>query len=344
MSVETDSAKISKIERLLNLVAFLLSVDEPIPFHQIRGRVVGYDDPASPDALEKRFDRDKADLRGMGIPIQFTATDALGRSGYYIPKDQYYLAEIDFTVEEAMVLTILTHLVSGDARDSLGANLRSALQKVTIDSQIPDAIRANVAEQHLFHLNLAPGKGSVARNVATLQTALRKRRAVRFTYHAMGPDETRDREIEPWGLGFARADWYLIGHCRSRKAERMFRVSRIKGSVRPIPRETIDRPPADFDMRTRLARETWEYGTGEPIEVTIRIVPDEAWMFREGLKAGQTFAEQADGSGRLTLFATEPEQVIRWIAKRGAGATIVEPAWLRERAREWFRTTREHHR
>jgi hypothetical protein len=77
--------------------------------------------------------------------------------------------------------------------------------------------------------------------------------------------------------------------------------------------------------------------------VTVRIVPDEAWMILEGLKPGQRFVEQPDGSGLLTVSATEPDEVIRWIASRGAGATIVEPKWLRERAREWFRKTRDLH-
>ena len=78
--------RISKPERLLNLVAFLLSSRQPVPFSRIRGRVAGYDDPASPEALEKRFDRDKAELRALGVPIVYETSDEHGDEGYRIPR------------------------------------------------------------------------------------------------------------------------------------------------------------------------------------------------------------------------------------------------------------------
>ncbi len=334
--------RIAKVERLLNLVAFLLSMNEPVPFSKMKGRVIGYDDEATHEALEKRFDRDKAELRGMGIPIEFTPADAMGRTGYYIPKDEYYLREIDFTVEEAMLLSILTHLVAEDPRGPVAGNLRSALQKVSIDSPLPETVRTSVAEQHLFDLKLSPSTGLPAKNLATLQTALQKRIPVTFTYYGLKRDEPTVRVIEPWGLGNAQAEWYLAGFSREREAERMFRLSRIKGPVKLVKGETYD-VPGDFDMGRRLDREVWEFDEGDPITVRIRIAPDEAWMLEENLRAGQTFERVADGSGILTLDATRPAAVLAWIAKRGAAALVEEPASLKEQAISWFRESLERH-
>src|SRR5204863_5376054 len=70
-----DGVKIAKTERLLNLVAFLLSSRTAVPFSKIKGRVSGYDDDATPEALEKRFDRDKAELRALGVPIVYEPLD-----------------------------------------------------------------------------------------------------------------------------------------------------------------------------------------------------------------------------------------------------------------------------
>ena len=76
--------KVLKLERQLNLVSYLLSARAPVPFADIRGRVVGYDDEATPDAVEKRFDRDKADLRAIGVNIDYVTSDSFGRAGYVI--------------------------------------------------------------------------------------------------------------------------------------------------------------------------------------------------------------------------------------------------------------------
>ena len=68
-----ERVKISKTERLLNLISFMLRTPRPVPFSQIAGHVVGYDDEARIDSIEKRFDRDKAELRNMGIPVKNAA-------------------------------------------------------------------------------------------------------------------------------------------------------------------------------------------------------------------------------------------------------------------------------
>ena len=67
---DTDGSggdRVEKTERLLNLVSCLLAARTPVPFSEIRGQVVGYDDEADAEAMEKRFDRDKAELRARKI-------------------------------------------------------------------------------------------------------------------------------------------------------------------------------------------------------------------------------------------------------------------------------------
>ena len=82
-------ADIPREERLLNLLSALVSARAPLPFSEIRGRVSGYDDDASEDALEKRFDRDKADLRRLGVPLEFVIEDEFGRSGYRVEREPW---------------------------------------------------------------------------------------------------------------------------------------------------------------------------------------------------------------------------------------------------------------
>ena len=102
-----EAAKIDKTERLLNLVAFLLSSRSAVPFAKIKGRVAGYDDDATPEALEKRFDRDKAELRSLGVPIVYDPLDEKGDDGYRIPREQYFLPEIRLDVQEVAALAVV---------------------------------------------------------------------------------------------------------------------------------------------------------------------------------------------------------------------------------------------
>ncbi len=102
-----DGARIAKSERLINLVAFLLSSHSAVPFSKIKGRVAGYDDDASPEALEKRFDRDKAELRALGVPIVYEPLDDRGDEGYRIPREQYFLPEVRLSVEEGAALAVV---------------------------------------------------------------------------------------------------------------------------------------------------------------------------------------------------------------------------------------------
>ena len=105
--------KVAKLERQLNLVSYLLSARAPVPFSDMRAQVVGYDDEASPDAIEKRFDRDKADLKAIGVVIEYKADDPSGQQGYVIDKQGYFLPEISLEPEDAMLVAVLQRALGG---------------------------------------------------------------------------------------------------------------------------------------------------------------------------------------------------------------------------------------
>ena len=187
--MKAGDPKVLKLERQLNLVSFLLSARAPVPFSKIRGQVVGYDDDASPDAVEKRFDRDKADLRSIGVNIEYVSGDVFGRAGYVIDPRGYYLRETTLEPEDAMLLAVLQRTL-GVVDDSLGRNLKSALAKLTIDSQLPEPLRASVGEQHLLTLG-RPEKDPGRHHLTVLGEALGRRRRIQFRYHTL--DAVRPR-------------------------------------------------------------------------------------------------------------------------------------------------------
>ena len=105
------------IERILNLLAFLLTVDRPVTADEIRHTVAGYD-PASDAAFHRTFERDKDLLRRLGIPIEREATDVFEvEFGYVVHDDRYALEDPGLTDEERTALAL-----SVQPWDSAGAH------------------------------------------------------------------------------------------------------------------------------------------------------------------------------------------------------------------------------
>lgn len=321
---------IRKEERILNLLAALLAARTPLPFSEIRGRVGGYDDPASEDALEKRFDRDKQTLRRLGLPIEYVPEDGFGRSGYRVARERYFLEEIRFTVEEGIVLAALQRALSG--KDALRDGLHSALLKIGVDSPLPEAFRESIGEQQVLDPRLSSGRREQAERLGTVSEALLALRPVKFDYYSMGRGTVSERTVEPYGLGYARGRWYLVGRDLAKGEQRVFRTDRIRGRVRLLPASGYA-IPEDFRLDEHLDFRPWELSPGEALEARIRFAPEVGWMIAENLRPGQEYTAAPDGSGVLTLKATAPDKLVAWVAQYGTAAEVLGPPELRRRMR-----------
>jgi proteasome accessory factor B len=325
---------IPREERILNLLAALLAASAPLPFSDIRGHVSGYDDNASSEAIEKRFDRDKSDLRKLGVPLEYVPEDEHGRSGYRVKKELYFLDEIRFTMEEGIVLAALQR--GADVGDAVGGGLRSALSKIGVDSPLNEALRESAGEQQVLDPRLPSGKCPEEEVLAVLAEALTGRRPVRFTYYTLRTGEVTDRMVEPYGVGYCRGHWSLVGRDCDKDEIRVFRTSRIRGQVKPLKSADYE-VPADFKLRDQVGIPPWQY-TDAPVRTAlIRFDPDIAWMIAENVQPDQKFTPEPEGYGVLEMNYREPSALIRWVAHYGPSAEILEPEGLREMMRDHFR-------
>ncbi len=300
------------LERLINLVALLLNANRPLTFEEIRASLGAYqqDDPA---AAKRQFERDKDDLRKIGIPIQTEHTDAWeAEVGYRIAKEDYYLPEIDFTPEEVAALFVAAH-APGDSREAAQAFWKLAQGSDTdVLSGLPERISTGVDAS-------APHLVPAARAVAA-------RRLVRFTYRSVQGEET-EREVDAWGLVFSRGSWYLVGRDRARDDVRTFRLSRIRSDIEEFGE--AEPPPEGFEARTRLEAGPW--GLGEP-ETTARIAFSPkvaAWAIAQapGAKIGRT---RRDGWSEATVPASRAEAFVSWVLSFGPDARVLSPKTVRE--------------
>lgn len=211
-----------RTERLLNLVLCLLSAASPIDRETIRRIVAGYDTSSSDASFERMFERDKDELRAMGIPLETVTTTEGEVLGYRICRDDYRLAPIEATAEQWALLGLAGRAWS---EASLGMNARSALRKLegigartdadAMDSAIEWHSRPDVGEQWL----------------AILWKAIRQRQALIFDYLGLRDAEPLSRNIEPWSVLGRDGGWYVIGWDINRQAPRSFRLSRIVGGI-----------------------------------------------------------------------------------------------------------------
>ena len=221
-----------RTERLLNLVICLLGARRPVSRAVLREGIPGYAESTSDEAFERMFERDKDELRQMGIPVD-TVVNAQGEvEGYLIDEDSYAMPDIDLDASERAVLGLAARAWSEAA---LAADAGAALRK----------IEATTGERWSPVIAGRPGAGE--EHLPALWEAIRSRNPVRFDYLARGRDVLEERTVEPWATVHREGAWYLVGHSRERGAGRAFRLSRISGSMTTLRDEFPAAPRADID-------------------------------------------------------------------------------------------------
>lgn len=321
----------NKAERLINLIAMLLEAKNPVTLERIRTSIPGYQQASMP-SFKRMFERDKSDLREMGVPIQVEQLDAFGEeSGYRIPKEEYYLPEIEFTQEEKVALLLVNRLSSGQVVP-LSREAGAALLKLSPD--LGDGSRLGhpaSIQQWKFSSQSESLEG-----LSRLWDASVKRRTILFAYRSLGEGETVERKLDPYGLYFDRGAWYVVGYCHLRDQIRSFRVSRIESAVEEACRDAegpdFERPE-DFRLRDHSRVLPWEFEDGAEYEASIRFSPKMAWLVERDLGDVYRFEAAKDGGGVLHVKVRNEDAFMSWLLSYAEDAEVISPAVLREKVK-----------
>src|SRR4051794_13734576 len=110
----------SRIERLLSLINLFIGVDRPVPVEQVRQRVPGY--PEDRASFQRQFERDKAELRAMGLPLETVelADTYPPAHGYRIPRDQAHLRDPGLDPDELAALALAASAIRLDGIEGSG--------------------------------------------------------------------------------------------------------------------------------------------------------------------------------------------------------------------------------
>ncbi len=312
--------------RLVRLATWLVARGGPITRAEIYEAFPG-DYAGSAAAREKKWTRDKADLRRLGIPLLFDEEE--GESGAYLVEvGACTLPGLEFTPEEAAVVWTAGQAALRTDAHPLAADLESALRKLAVGTKgLPPRAAPLEAEWEV-------AAGAPPKRLALLADASERRKRIRITYRKADGSVT-GRRVDVYGYAWRRGRWIFAGHCHLRAGVRLFYVDRVVSMrLAPArPRGPDYAVPAGFDIRAWSRQETWDYHAHDPVPAAVRFRGSLAPLAPR-LLPGAILAREADGSRLARLPVRDLRALVRQALAWGPEAELIEPPEGRRLARE----------
>ena len=293
------------IERILNLLAFLLTAERPVTAEEIRTTIAGYDQ-STDDAFHRMFERDKDLLRRLGIPLELAPTDGWQvEHGYVVDPAAYSLPDPGLSDEERTALWLAAEVVR------LGGQVAA-----------PDALfKLGGAPMTASGEPLAASLTEGSDNLGAAFTAIAERRMLHFGYR------DRKRRIAPYGLVHRRGHWYVVGDDDG--AVKVFRMDKADSVAAGEEKAAFARPEG-FRAAEFIPSTPWEAG-GEDLVAKVSFDADMAWWARRQIGNRGSLVTRGDGGLDAELSVANPEAFIGWLLSFDDKAELLEPAELRQR-------------
>lgn len=336
-----------KLIRQLSLISFLMANRRPVSALEIKQEVEGYSS-MNEDAFARRFYADRAELESLGIALRVDRpTEGFLESELYsLPPENYYLPAIEFADSELAALRTALQLLDGQF--AYAEPLRLALQQVSWGRKSP--LAGGTGAPIEMAMTASAGGRELSQRLAKIETAISRRKTIRFSYYTMERDATEDRKVDPYHLVFRSGLFYLIAYAHERDAVRVFRLSRIQGKVSYSSKAEHDfTPPGDFDRRDYASRADWQMGAragSARIFIGDRIDWLVARDFGEYGAVDPVRGSELESRGKGSVFETDfasSRQLVAWLLGWGKNAQVIGPAELAEEADERRRLLGERH-
>jgi len=314
---------VNRTERLLDLITYLLNAHEPVSWQEIKNHFPDDYARGVEESNQRKFERDKAELISLGIPIDYHSGTGIKKEGYTIEKEKLFLPEIRFTPRESSLLMLSAEAVRENEGFPYRDELESALHKITSISQ---QISAAPQEITITYAN-EQGRRSRSVWVPELQGALERRKTVTFTYHAFSTGETAQRKVDPYGLIFRRGTWTLVGWDHNRGDLRSFVLPRVKNlKTNPKRPGTADfEIPSTFSLKRYQNQQPWELEFHLPVEVTIQVSPHRLPELRSQLGTAKKGTQDTFG-----LKVTNRAGLISWVLSHKTDVRILDPVEIQQ--------------
>lgn len=290
-----------KTERLINLTLALLATKRHLTKSEIFKAVAGYS--GSPETMERMFERDKDELRSLGIEIEVKGIDPLfeDEQGYLIRSETFQLSENEFTKEELLYLTMAANLWHDSA---LGSDSKAALLKIQSLSGPIESDAVNTP---------AVRDSESAALLSSVFEALDTEQLIKFGYKG------KERTAQPFGLYTRDGFWYLVA--REEDEVKSFKLLRIEGKIVKEGKTGSFKKPPEFDLIKFLSNSRSE----QEIQAQVYVRKEQAHVLRSKYSAKE-INEEWDLMSIPYIYEQEIIETILWY---GTNIIVDSPASLR---------------
>ncbi len=298
-------------KRLLDMVMILLGARTPVTYREIREQFVAYQ-TLNVEAGLRAFERDKADLLELGVPIRYITPDeddSLEDGGYVIDLKRFKMPEVRLTPDEISALVLAASVAHAMPGGTYPKIVDLALKKLAFDlPELPDtpmvfprpsapSVLVHFPERRAVGVD-RPDLGEI---YATLESATRLRKRITMKYQAATNGMLTARELDPYALVYREGAWLAVGWCHLRKEVRSFRVDRMHEAVQaPKPKSPDFERPAEFDVKAYAQRSPWTFTTDPAEEVQLELSPGAAEVGNEDF--GLAAVKRQDGDRLVITF------------------------------------------
>jgi len=328
----TGEPRIAVEDRLFSLVLALLATETGLLKAEIlstvRGYAERYDSAGSNANLERQFERDKDDIRELGIPLE--TVESPDRPGdnqslrYRIPKGEYDLpVDVRFTPDELALLGLAAEVWR---EASLSADSQRALTK----------LRSLGIEPREPVIGYAPRLRVRDAAFEPLRQALDRRQTVRFRYIKPGEQAPRLRTVNPLAVVLHEGRWHLHGFDVDADRPRTFLLSRIVGDVEVLHGSTFPAPPPGIQDRVLADLQELRLHNSADLQVTAGSDAE--------VRLGKRAVLTDDDAGVIRLHYTDAAVFADELASYGPEVRVIAPDPLRDAVRERLAAVAAAHR
>lgn len=312
-----STAMADRVERLTNLLALLLETREPLSLVQIASELRGQY-PDSEKARRGAFERDKAALREIGVPIDteiVVGGPYAGQTRYRIERRAYELADLDLEIDEMHALQVAVAAIRTDSSAA-----QDAIWKLGgMLADVSPAVSASVPERP---------------ELPAIRAAVAARASIEFSYRG------EVRQLDPWGLLLRGGFWYVIGHDHLRDARRTFRIDRFEGGAAAITigeSHTFERP-VSFDPRSAFPADPKQIGHAaeDGVEAMVKVDSMRSAAVERELGTDRVVERQPDGSIVVSVPASNVAAFRSWLLGLLDHAVVMEPPEIRNGIIDWL--------
>ena len=295
-----------KTERLINLTIALLATKRYLTKGEIFRSVSGYE--GSDETKERMFERDKDDLRNLGVRIEVGSFDPLfeDEAGYRIKPEGYSLDVGAISGTEIALLSLAAAAWRGAALDGAAHSALRKLASMGIESDL-DSLPA-----------IAPRLPTQQGDLHSITSAMSKRENISFSY--LSADLTSEvRTIQPYAIATRDSHWYVAGNDVDISQMRTFRLDRIDGEISILKNGQAYDIPLGFDIFASLTDKE------RANNATLDIRKGKAELLR---KKAQSVTDKGEWD-QITLNYSNERAFIDLVLWHGQDVLVIEPYTLR---------------